>query len=416
VETRRLDEGVVRTDAPNGLVVLTEAMPGLRSAAAGFWVRTASVHEPDGKMGVSHLLEHLVFKGTARRSAREISIALESRGGSLDAYTGRDHTTFQARVLDADVPLAVDVLTDVVRRPVLRDEDLALERKVVLEEIAMVDDAPDDLVFDLHAGTLFPGHAYGHRILGTRDTVGALTRADLVGLHDAAYQPRHLVFAAAGNVRHEEILELLGAQGWFDAAPGPERAPVAAPVASWRGERRVAREGSQVHIVFGNETFRYGDPRRYALVLVSTVFGAGMSSRLFQRVREQLGLAYAVYAFHQFYQLTGMCGVYVGTQPATAQQAVDEIRAEMAALARDSLSADELSSAKRQVKGQLVLALESPLSRMYRVAGTALFGEPYRTLDTVLAEVDAITPEQVADVAATCYAPERQAVVWLGPS
>ena len=152
------------------------------------------------------------------------------------------------------------------------------------------------------------------------------------------------------------------------------------------------------------------------MVLVSTVFGAGMSSRLFQRVREQLGLAYAVYAFHQFYQLTGMCGVYVGTQPATAQQAVDEIRAEMAALARDSLSADELSSAKRQVKGQLVLALESPLSRMYRVAGTALFGEPYRTLDTVLAEVDAITPEQVADVAATCYAPERQAVVWLGPS
>lgn len=415
MNTRRLDEGVVRTDAPNGLVVLTESMPGLRSAAAGFWVRSASAHEADGKMGVSHLLEHMVFKGTERRSAREISLALESRGGSLDAYTGRDHTTFQARVLDADVPLALDVLTDLVRHPVLRDEDLALERKVVLEEIAMVDDDPDDLVFDLHAGALFPGHAYGHRILGTRETVGALTRADLAALHDAAYQPRHLVFAAAGNVRHEEILALLGAQGWFDAAPGPECAPVRAPTASWRGERRVSRDGTQAHIVFGAETFAYGDPRRYALVLVSTIFGAGMSSRLFQRVREQLGLAYSVYAFHQFFQLTGMCGVYVGTQPATAQRAVDEIRAEMATLARDSLTADELASAKRQVQGQIVLSVESPLSRMYRIAGSALFGEPYRTLDAVLAEIEAITPAQVAEVAATCFAPDRQAVVWLGP-
>ena len=415
MNTRRLDEGVVRTDAPNGLVVLTETMPGLRSAAAGFWVRTASVHEPDGKMGVSHLLEHMVFKGTERRSARDISMALESRGGSLDAYTGRDHTTFQARVLDADVPLALDVLTDLVRRPVLRDEDLALERKVVLEEIAMVDDDPDDLVFDLHAGALFPGHPYGHRILGTRDTVGALTRADVAGLHGAAYQPRHLVFAAAGNVQHEEILGLLRAQGWFDAEPGPARAAVPAPTGSWRGERRIDRDSTQVHVVFGNETFRYGDPRRYALVLVATVFGAGMSSRLFQRVREELGLAYSVYAFHQFFQLTGMCGVYVGSQPATAQQAVDEIRAQMAALARDSLTAEEIATAKGQVKGQIVLALEGPLSRMYRIAGTALFDEPYRTLDAVIAEIDAITPDQVADVAATCFAPDRQAVVWLGP-
>ncbi len=416
METRRLDEGVVRTDAPNGLVVLTETMPGLRSAAAGFWVRTASVHEPDERMGVSHLLEHMVFKGTERRSAQEISLALESRGGSLDAYTGRDHTTFQARVLDADVPLALDVLTDLLRRPVLRDEDLALEKKVVLEEIAMVDDAPDDLVFDLHAGALFPGHAYGHRILGSRETVGALTRADLAALHAGAYHPRHLVFAAAGNVTHEGILGLLGEQGWFDAPAGPERPAVPQPPPSWVGERRIAREGTQVHIVFGNETFRYGDPRRYALVLVSTVFGAGMSSRLFQRVREQLGLAYSVYAFHQFFQLTGMCGVYVGTQPATAQQAADEIRAEMAKLAAHSLTADELAQAKQQVKGQLVLALEGPLSRMYRIAGTALWGEPYRTLDAVLAEVDAITPDLVAEVAATCYDPARQGVVWLGPA
>lgn len=416
METRQLDEAVWRTDAPNGLVVLTETMPSLRSAAVGFWVRSASVHETPAVMGVSHLLEHMVFKGTERRSAREISLALESRGGALDAYTGRDHTAYQARVLDADVPLAVEVLTDIVRRPLFREEDLALERKVILEEIAMVDDQPDDLVFDLHASALFPAHAYGHRILGTRDTVIALGRDDLCALHARAYHPAHVVFAAAGNVRHEEVLALLRAEGWFDADPGPSRRAVQAPVRAGRGEQRVARDGNQVHILFGTETMPYGDPRRYALVLVSTILGAGMSSRLFQRVREQLGLAYSVYGFHQFFQVTGMCGVYVGTQPKTAQQAADVIRAELAVLARESLTAEELSCARRQVKGQIVLALEGPLSRMYRIAGTALYDEPYRTLDTVLAEIDAITPDQVAAVAAEFYDPERQAVVWLGPS
>jgi len=416
VETRQLDEAVWRTDAPNGLVVLTETMPSLRSAAVGFWIRSASAHETPAVMGVSHLLEHMVFKGTERRSARDISLALESRGGSLDAYTGRDHTTFQARVLDADVPLAVEVLTDIVRRPLFREEDLALERQVVLEEIAMVDDQPDDLVFDLHAGALFPGHAYGHRILGTRETVAALGRDDLRALHDRAYQPAHIVFSAAGNVRHEEVLSRLRAEGWFDAEPGPSRRAVEPPERTGRGEQRVSRDGTQVHILFGTETMRYGDPRRYALVLVSTILGQGMSSRLFQRVREQLGLAYSVYGFHQFFQTTGMCGVYVGTQPKTAQQAADVIRGELDALAKESLTAEELTSARRQVKGQIVLALEGPLSRMYRIAGTALYEEPYRTIDTVLSEIDAITPDQVAAVAAEFYAPERQAVVWLGPS
>ena len=416
MRTIQLDEGVSRTDAPNGLTVLTETMPGLRSAAAGFWVRSASAHEPAAKMGVSHLLEHMVFKGTERRSAREISLALESRGGSLDAYTGRDHTTFQARVLDSDVPLAVDVLSDILRRPALREEDLALERKVVLEEIAMVDDAPDDLVFDLHSGALFQDHSYGHRILGTRETVAGLTQADLRQLHGGAYRPRNLVFAAAGRVQHGQVLDLLRQQGWLDLDPGPEIRPVDVPAASWRGEKRVPREGNQVHIVFGTETFRYGDPRRYALVLLATIFGAGMSSRLFQRVREQLGLAYSVYAFHSFFQASGMFGVYVGTQPGTSQNAADVIREEMAALARDSLTAEELASSKRQVKGQIVLALEGPLSRMYRIAGAALYNEPYRPIDAVLAEIDSIQPDQTAQVAAEFFAPERQAVVWLGPS
>ena len=416
MKTVRLDEGVFRSEAPNGLVVLTERMPHLRSAAAGFWVRTASAHEPKEKMGVSHLLEHMVFKGTDKRSAQDIAVALESRGGSLDAYTGRDQTTYQARMLDADLPLALDLLTDMVRRPLLRDVDLTLERNGVLEEIATVEDTPDDLVFDLHAAELWGAHAYGYRILGTRETVSGLTSDDLKALHGRTYWPRQLVFAAAGNVSHEDVLALLGGAGWFDLEPGPEGRVVAAPAAATGIERRVTRDGAQVHLVFGTETFRYGDPRRHALVLISTIFGSGMSSRLFQRVREELGLAYTVYAFHSFMQASGVAGVYVGTQPPTAQQAADVIREELAKLARHSLTAAELASAKQQVKGQLVLALEGPVSRMYRVAASALYGEPYRSMDAMLAEVDAVTPDRVAEVAAEFYAPERQVVAWLGPS
>ncbi len=416
MRTDRLDDGVFRTDLPNGLVVLTERMPALRSAAAGFWVRAASAHEPRGKMGVSHLLEHMVFKGTDRRTAQDIAVALESRGGALDAYTGRDHTTFQARMLDADLPLAVDLLTDIVRRPLLRDSDLGLERNVVLEEIATVEDTPDDLVFDLHSAALWRSHSYGYRILGTRETVGGLTAGDLKALHDRAYLPRQLVFAAAGNVDHDTVLGMLEREGWFELAPGPAEASVTVPVGSAPVEQRVEREGAQVHLVFGTATFRYGDPRRHALVLVSTILGGGMSSRLFQRVREELGLAYSVYAFHAFHQASGVAGVYVGTQPPTAEQAAGAIRDELARLARDSVSAEELASAKQQVKGQLVLTLEGPVARMYRLAGAPLYGEPYRAIDTTLAEIDAVQPGDVAAVAAEFYAPERQVVVWLGPS
>ena len=415
MRTEQLDDGVRRSDAPNGLVVLTEAMPALRSAAAGFWVKTASAHETPGEMGVSHMLEHMVFKGTARRTAQEIALALESRGGSLDAYTGRDHTTFQARVLDADLPLALDVLTDLVRNPQLRTDDLDKERQVVIEEISMVEDTPDDLVFDLHAGALWPVHPYGYRILGTRDTIGALKTDDLRRLHAGAYQPRNLVFAAAGSVDHEDILEMLEALGWFALPPGEPWREVAPPGDGWRGERRVARDSAQVHLVLGTGTFPYGDRRRHALTLITTIMGGGMSSRLFQRVREELGLAYSVYAFSSFHQLSGITGVYVGTQPASAERALEAVRAEYGRLATDSLSASELASAKQQVKGQLVLALEGPLARMYRLAGQVLYAERYRSIDQILAEVDAVTADEAAAVAAEFFAPERQAVVWLGP-
>ena len=417
MQTDRLDEGLLRTAAPNGLVVLSERLPGLRSAATGIWVRSASAHEPREKMGMSHLLEHMVFKGTERRSAHQIALELEVRGGSLDAYTGRDQTSYQAHVLDADLPLAVDILTDLVRRPLLRPEDLESERKVVVEEISGVEDTPDDLVFDLHAESLWPDHPYGYSILGSRDSVTALAAADLRTLHAEAYYPGNCVIAAAGNVDHVRLLEMLGTEGWFDdVAPRRPRAGVAASPATRGGERIERRDTTQAHLVFGTDTFPMHDPRRFTLAILTNVFGGGMSSRLFQRVREELGLAYAIFAYKHFYQSTGQLGVYVGTQPTSAAEARDAIMEEYRRLAADGLTADELADGKRQLKGQIMLSLENPLSRMGRLAGSELHEDGYHTLDDVLGRIDAVTREEAAAVAAEFFAPERQTVVRLGPS
>jgi predicted Zn-dependent peptidase len=360
----------------------------------------------------------MVFKGTERRTAQQIALALESRGGSLDAYTSRDTTAFQARVLDTDLQEALDVLTDLVRNPVLRPSDLELERNVVLEEINTVEDTPDDQVFDLAYQTLWPKHSYGYSILGTRDTVSALSADDLKQLHGRAYFPANCVIAAAGNLTHEQLLEQLAKQGWFDGDRGPRQpatpSSVAVPPAVRGTESRHAKDTAQTHIVFATDSVAYADRRKYALLVLANVFGGGMSSRLFQRIREELGLAYAIYAFTSFYRQVGVTGVYVGTQPKTASQAAAAIREEYAKLARTGLTGEALAEAKQQTQGQLMLSLESPSARMYRLAGFPVHGEPYQSLDQVLAAVAGLTEKEVADVAAEFFAPERQTVVWLG--
>ena len=415
MHTLKLDDGLYRTTAENGVTVLSEVLPGVRSVAVGIWVRSASAHEARAQMGVSHLLEHLVFKGTERRTAREIALELEVRGGALDAFTSRDHTSFQARVLDEDLPRALDVLTDLVRNPALRDSDLAMERKVVLEEISTVEDTPDDQVFELHAAQLWPDHPYGYSILGTRETVGQLGTEDLRSLHRRAYHPRHVVIAATGSLNHEVLLKLLARLGWFTFDGGPEPVAIAPVPPGSRGERKVQRDSAQVHVVLGTDTFPYRDRRRYALLLINTVLGGGMSSRLFQRVREELGLAYAVYAFQTFYQHAGVSGVYVGTHPSTAVQAVDAIRAELGRMASEGLSPGQLADAAQQLKGQVTLSLESPSARMHRLATLAMHEEPYRTIDQVLADIDQVRAEDVLSVAGEYLAPARQTAVWLGP-
>jgi predicted Zn-dependent peptidase len=416
VRTTQLDTGLFRTDCTNGLVVLTEHLPGVRSVATGTWIRSASGHETPAVMGVSHLLEHMVFKGTARRSAREIALALESRGGSLDAFTSRDHTAYQAHVLDADLPLALDVLTDLVRKPLLRESDLVLERNVVLEEINGVLDTPDDLVHELFGQALYPDHPYGWPILGTAETVGALSATDLVAAHTRGYYPGNAVIAAAGNIAHEAFLAQLEQLDWLTGEPATSMAPVH-PATAARGVRLAeGRDLQQVHVVMGTDTFPASDPRRWPMALLSATLGAGMSSRLFQRVREEQGLCYAIYCWHAMYRSGGNFAVYVGTQPGTADAAIATIEEELARVAREGLPEGDLADAKGQLKGTIMLALEGTTARMSRLASHALMQEPYRPLDEILRLIDAVTPEATAAVAGEFLTPERMTTVRLGPT
>ncbi len=414
---RRLAPALRRSTLPNGLTVLSETMPGVRSVAFGAWVRSASIHETRERMGVSHMLEHMVFKGTRNRTAKDIALALEVLGGSLDAYTAREHTSFQARVLDEHLPQAADVIADLIFRPALRATDLSLERKVVLEEISMVDDTPDDLVFELHNEALWGAHPYGYSILGTRDTVSSLSVRDLRELHDRAYHPEHIVVAVAGNVDHDRLLDTLQQTGWADVPRGDTPAAATqAPVSRPPQTVHVERDTTQTHLVFGAPAVSHGDLRRYAMSLVSMLLGGGMSSRLFQRVREELGLAYSVYTYQSFHADAGVHGVYVGTAPATANAAAEAIRAELHLLAERGIPDDELAAGKSQLKGQITLSLESVSSRMYRAAAVELYNEPYKPLDELLGEIDRIDSDTVATICRDYFAPETHTVLSLGPA
>lgn len=411
---RRAPGGIRESRLSNGLRVLTEHMPGVRSAAVGVWIRQGAAHEGGDLRGASHLLEHLVFKGTHSRTAREIALELESLGGSLDAYTGREQTTYQARILDEHLPRALDVVADVILQPRLRARDLDLEREVVLEEISTVEDTPDDLVFELHGDRLWAGHPYGQSILGTRGTVSEMDAANLRELHRERYLAGDMTVVATGNVDHDRVArrveDLFG-----HLPPAGERPRIPEPGPCHAGDEYVERESAQTHVVFGTAVPPHSDPRRYAFVLVNTAFGGGMSSRLFQTVREELALAYSVYSFQSFYRRAGLAGVYVGTRPEWDARAVEAIRREYRRLAREGLDEKELAQTKQQVKGQIMLSLESTTSRLYRIASFALHDEPILSLDEILARVDGVTRDDVAEVASEFFDPDRQLVLRLGP-
>ncbi len=404
--------GVVRrTVLPDGMRILTEAIPAMRSVSFGIWVGVGSRDEAPQLNGASHFLEHLLFKGTKKRSAMDISSAIEAVGGETNAYTSREYTCYYARVLDADLALAIEVMCDAVADSVLLDSDVETERGVILEEIAMHNDEPSDEVHDLHMAALYGDHPLGRLISGTAQTITPMTRKQIHGFYRRRYTSPNIVVAAAGNLDHATVVKQVR-----QAFAGSSFAafPAATPAAMRSGNAKVklrpattvvrSDDTEQAHLVLGGGATGRHDERRFALGVLNNVVGGGMSSRLFQSVREKRGLAYSVYSYVSHFAETGTFGVYAGCAPARAAEVLDLIRSELSRAAGQGITPEELKRGKGMLKGALVLGLEDTGSRMSRLGkGELLHGE-LLTMDELLEKVDAVTLDDANAMAAEVLA------------
>ncbi|MGQ0803067.1 MAG: M16 family metallopeptidase [Actinomycetota bacterium] len=397
-----------------GLRVVTEELPALRSAAVGFWVGTGSRDEPDETAGTSHFLEHLLFKGTRDRSALEIAQAVESVGGDMNAFTTQELTAFYVRVPDDRLDVALDILSDIVWDPALRADDVESERQVILEEIRMRDDTPDDLVHDLFASALFPDHPLGREVLGTQPSIGAMSRDAIADYHRHHYRPGNVVVAAAGNLTHEHVVDRVAERLAGVAGDRPVR-----PSASGTPPRPLAvlaRPTEQAHVVLGMRGLSRHDPDRYALTVLNQAFGGGMASRLFQEVRERRGLAYSVYSYRNSFADTGAVAIYVGTAPGRVEEALAVVDGELGRLVSDrGLTDAELDAAKGHLKGSIALSLESSISRMHRIGSSELTLREIPTLDEVVARVDAVGPDDIARVVDRVLGRGERTLAVVGP-
>jgi predicted Zn-dependent peptidase len=400
--------------------ILTEAIPAMRSVSFGIWVGVGSRDETRLLGGASHFLEHLLFKGTRRRSALDISASIEAVGGETNAFTTKEYTCYYARVLDADLPLAIDVMCDLVADSVLAESDVETERGVILEEIAMHDDEPDEEVHDLFSTAVYGDHPLGRLISGTPDTISRMSRKQIEGFYHKRYAPPSIVVAAAGNLDHAVVVRLVkdafGRVGHLNARadPAPRRDVVGTSAPRLRGGRCELhdKDTEQAHMVLGGAGIPRDDDRRFALGVLNNAFGGGMSSRLFQEIREKRGLAYSVYSFTSQYADSGLFGVYAGCAPGKVDEVLALAREELVRIADGGLDDDEVARGKGMYKGSLVLGLEDTGSRMTRLGkGELLFGDVL-SVDQLLARIDAVTPDDVRAVAATVAgAPMSLAVV-----
>ena len=402
-----------RTILPGGVRVLTDPMPELRSATIGFWVGVGSRDEPPQIQGASHFLEHLLFKGTQRRSAQQIAEEFDAVGGEANAFSAKEYTCFFGRVLDEDLPMAADVLLDMLTSPLIQPEDVDGERNVILEEIAMHEDTPEDLVHDIFLEHLFGPHPLAREVMGTVQSVKEVEAIALRDFHSKYYHPRNIVVAAAGNVDHDALV------GWVEQAfPADEKEPnrrePSQPVSA--GNLRVVeRLTEQAHVVIGGLGYSRSHPKRFAWGVLDNLLGGGMSSRLFQEIRERRGLAYSVYSYRNTYSETGAYAVYAGTAPANTKQVLGLIVDELDRLLDSGVTEDELVRAKGHMRGGIVLSLEDPSSRMTRLGKSELVQDEILTLDEMLAAIDAVTLEDVADVAAELLPREHRVLTVVGP-
>jgi len=396
---------IERTEFSSGLRVVTERMPSVRSVSLGFWVLAGSRDERPRISGSSHFLEHLLFKGTDRRSAQDIAENFDAIGGDVNAFTAREYTCYYARVLDRDLEMAVDHLADMVQHSLIRADDLDAERQVILEEINIHEDSPEDIVHDLFTHTLWPEHPLGRPILGTVETIASANRASVKRFYGRHYVPGNLVIAAAGNLRHDDVLRMLKQRmdtgrrlSGSSASARNVRAPGRAPRPS--GAHLVKRRKTeQAHICLGTNGLARNDPDRFAFLVVNTALGGGMSSRLFQEVREKRGLAYSVYSYHSQYTEAGLFSAYAGTTPSRAGDVVSLLRRELEGVRDGGITQAEFDRAKGHVKGSIVLSLEDPGGRMSRLGRSEISHGEILSVDQALNRVERVTLEDAHRVA-----------------
>ena len=395
---------VRRTVLPSGLRIVTEEVPSVRSAAIGIWVNVGSRDETPAVAGASHFLEHLLFKGTTRRNALEISASIEAVGGEMNAFTSKEYTCFYARVIDTDLPMAIDVVSDLITSSIVSALDVDAERKVVLEEIAMRDDDPSDLVHDLYAETYYGDTQLGRPILGTIKSISDMTRSSVFNYYKKKYLPQDLVVAVAGNIKHKRVVamveEALSRDNFLDIKGSPQIRPNT-PVKTkpMQSVGLLTRKTEQAHMFYGMEGVSRSDERRFAMGVLASALGGGMSSRLFQEIREKRGLAYSVYAYAQQFAGSGQIGFYAGCNPTKAIEVVEIIREVLADVAENGMSHEEIERAKGAVRGSLVLSQEDSGSRMSRIGKNEIVYGQVMGFDDILKAIARVNPTDVREIA-----------------
>ncbi|MEE9555216.1 MAG: pitrilysin family protein [candidate division Zixibacteria bacterium] len=403
-----------RTVLPNGLRIITESIPYVRSVSLGLWLDVGSRDEPLSSLGISHFIEHMVFKGTRTRSPSEIASHLESVGGVLNAFTGREQTCFYAKFLDEHLDKGVEILFDLINNPLFGSSDIEKEKKVILEEIRDIEDAPGELVHDLFAEAIFSDHPLGRPILGNKKTVMGLNRGKVLRFVGKHYRPANIIVAASGNLEHNRLVKIT--KKYADRNNNSPVSPNNRKKPKFKALRQVFRRNTnQTHICLGLPTKEFTNESRGAMLLLNSILGGGMSSRLFQHLREELGLVYTVFSFLDFFADNGIFGIYLGTEKTNAGRALGAIRHEIDRITENRLTDLELASAKEQLKGNLMLGLENTSNRMNRLAKHELLANRHITLDETVAGIDAVTADDVLKVAREVFLSNQFSAVTLGP-
>lgn len=397
----------------NGIRVVTEAIPYVKSVTLGIWVGTGARSERDNNHGISHFIEHLMFKGTNNRSAKDIAETVDAVGGQLNAFTAKETTCYYMKVLDSHLELALDILSDMLLSSKFAEEDISREREVVLEEVHMYEDSPDELVHDIHLSKIWDGHPLGRNILGSTAAIGRFSKDMVDDYYKQFYTPDNIVLAAAGNLNHDDLVKL--AEKFFAKMTGKKAQlnsmpPILSPKVTIK-----TKETEQVHLCLGTSSVPQNSPEMYTIHILNNILGGGISSRLFQSVREERGLAYSIYSYQTNYSDAGLFTVYAGTRPSNATQVIELIAEAISIMKKSGVSSSELMRAKEQIKGSLFLGLESSSSRMSRIGKMEITLGKHITLDEVVKKIDSVSADDILQISQKIFASENLCLTALGP-